>query len=77
LIFKEPLQTHRAIGILHSLCGAILVITRGDPMIIFAGGIGRGELLIFGCVLAWTLYSVFGKTAMKILTPSRLLAGRL
>jgi len=69
LIHKEPLPLRRAAGILLSLAGAVLVITRGHPLDIFAGGVGRGELLIFGCVLSWTLYSIIGKTAMRGLTP--------
>jgi len=69
LIYREPLPPRRAFGILLSLCGAILVITRGQPLTIFDDGIGRGELLIFGCVLSWSLYSVIGKSAMRGLTP--------
>ena len=69
LIHKEGLPARRLLGILLSVCGAILVITRGQPQLIFEGGIGRGELLIFGCVISWTLYSVIGKTAMRGLSP--------
>jgi drug/metabolite transporter (DMT)-like permease len=69
MIHKEPLSVRRVMGILLSLTGAIIVITRGQPLSIFDGGIGRGEFLIFGCVLSWTLYSVIGKTAMRGLTP--------
>lgn len=69
LIHKESLSVGRAFGILLSVTGAIIVITHGQPLTVFDGGIGRGELLIFGCVLSWTLYSVIGKTAMRGLTP--------
>ena len=69
LIYKEQLPARRIIGILLSLTGAIIVITQGRPLAIFGTGIGRGELLIFGCVLSWTLYSVIGKTAMRGLSP--------
>lgn len=69
LIHKEPLSTRRIGGILLSVSGALIVITRGQPLTIFDAGIGRGELLISGCVLSWALYSVIGKTAMRGLTP--------
>ncbi len=69
LIHREPLPKRRIVGILLSVSGAIIVITQGQPLTIFASGIGRGELLIFGCVLSWTLYSVIGKTAMRGLSP--------
>ena len=69
LIYREALPLSRLIGIPLSVIGALVVITRGQPLQIFSGGIGRGELLIFGCVLSWTLYSVIGKTAMCGLSP--------
>lgn len=69
LIHKENLPKRRAAGILLSISGAMIVITRGTPLSIFNSGVGQGELLIFGCVLSWTLYSVIGKTAMRELSP--------
>ena len=69
LLHKEPLPSRRVIGILLSLGGAMIVITQGQPLSIFDTGIGRGELLIFGCVLSWSLYSIIGKTAMRGLSP--------
>lgn len=69
LIHREPLPLRRTLGILLSVFGAIIVITNGHPLSVLDAGIGRGELLIFGCVLSWTLYSVIGKTAMRGLTP--------
>lgn len=69
LIYREPLPLSRIIGIPLSVVGALVVISRGNPALILSGGVGRGELLILGCVLSWTLYSVIGKTAMRGLTP--------
>jgi len=69
LIYRDALPLSRLIGIPLSVVGALVVITRGHPLQILSGGIGRGELLIFGCVLSWTLYSVIGKTAMRGLSP--------
>jgi drug/metabolite transporter (DMT)-like permease len=69
LIYREPLPLSRLIGIPLSVIGALVVITKGDPLLIFSGGIGRGELLIFGCVFSWTSYSIIGKTVMRGLSP--------
>jgi len=69
VVHREPLPWSRGLGILLSVTGAIVVITRGHPAQILAGNVGRGELLIFGCVLSWTLYSVIGQTAMRGLSP--------
>lgn len=69
LIYREKLPPSRMVGIPLSVFGAMVVITRGHPLMILSGGIGRGELLISGCVLSWTLYSIIGKTAMRGLSP--------
>ncbi len=69
LVYREALPLSRIVGIPLSVTGAVVVITRGNPLLLFSGGIGRGELLIFGCVLSWSLYSIIGKTAMRGLTP--------
>ncbi len=69
LIYREVLPLSRIIGIPLSVLGALVVITKGHPALIFSGGLGRGELFIFGCVLSWTLYSIIGKSAMRGLSP--------
>jgi len=69
LIYRERLPFSRIVGIPLSVLGALVVITKGHPLMIISGGIGRGELLISGCVLSWTLYSIIGKAAMRGLSP--------
>jgi drug/metabolite transporter (DMT)-like permease len=69
LLFKETLSLTRISGVILSLSGAVIVITRGDLSGIVAAGIGRGELLILGCVASWTLYSLIGKNTMRGMTP--------
>lgn len=69
LIYRETLPLSRIVGIPLSVIGALVVITRGEPVLIVSDGIGRGELLIFGCVLSWMLYSLIGKSAMRGLSP--------
>src|SRR6056297_3430207 len=69
LLFGEKLTGKKCLGILLSICGAMIVITKGQPATLLDGGIGRGELLIFGCVLSWVVYSLVGRLAMSGLTP--------
>jgi drug/metabolite transporter (DMT)-like permease len=70
LLFRgERLTLLKMVGILLSVSGAVYVISRGNPMEIFAGALGRGELLIFGCVLSWVSYSLIGKVVMKDVLP--------
>ena len=67
--FHEKLTPLKILGILLSVSGAMVVITRGHLSEIFQGGIGAGELLIFGCVVSWVTYSLIGKVVMKDFTP--------
>lgn len=69
VIFKEPLTRFGIVGIMISVAGAVVVITRGDMGSVLAGGVGLGEAYIFGCVLSWVAYSLIGKVALKSLTP--------
>ena len=69
LFFKEPLSWRGAVGVMVSLFGAILVITHGDPLEIFAGSLTLGDLCIAGAMLSWVAYSLLGKKVMGRLTP--------
>lgn len=67
--FKEKLNLIKVAGIFISVSGAVIVITRGNPVEILGGSLGWGELCIFGCVLSWTTYSLIGKAMMNSLSP--------
>jgi drug/metabolite transporter (DMT)-like permease len=69
LFFKETLSTTKIAGILISVSGAVIAISGGNPLALFAGGIGVGDLYIFGCVLSWSAYSLIGKQVMRDLSP--------
>ena len=69
LIFRERLRPLAVLGVFLSLSGAVVVITRGDLVSAFQGGVGWGELFIFFCVLSWVAYSLIGKTVLASLSP--------
>ncbi|MEA3470151.1 MAG: DMT family transporter, partial [Thermodesulfobacteriota bacterium] len=58
---KERLTGINIAGILLCASGAIIVISKGNPLIIIEGGLGSGEFYILGCVVSWVLYSLIGK----------------
>ena len=68
-LFGEAITPIRGFGIILSVCGAIVVISRGNPAALLHGAIGPGELFIFGGVASWVTYSLIGKVAMKELPP--------
>ncbi|HTZ40736.1 MAG TPA: DMT family transporter [Syntrophales bacterium] len=70
LLFRgERMTLLKAAGVALSVSGAVYVITRGNPGEILQGAIGRGELLIFGCVASWVAYSLFGKVVIRNVLP--------
>jgi drug/metabolite transporter (DMT)-like permease len=69
LFMGESLTLYRFIGILISLCGAAVVITQGHLNLLWNGGIGTGEVIIFGCVLSWVSYTLLSKKVMQTVSP--------
>ena len=60
-IFKERLSPLIAAGMLLAVCGAVVVLSHGQPLQLFQGAMGTGELLILGCVVCWVLYTLIGR----------------
>ena len=69
IFFKEKLNFLKLTGLCLSVTGALIVISKGNLFNILELGIGKGELLIFGCVASWVAYSILGKKAMNDLSP--------
>jgi drug/metabolite transporter (DMT)-like permease len=69
LFFRESLTPAKGLGILLGLAGAAIVISRGNPLDLLAGGVGRGELYIAGTVASWVAYTLIGKVILKDFSP--------
>jgi drug/metabolite transporter (DMT)-like permease len=67
--FKERLNWRQMIGIVLSVSGAVLAISKGHLGFLLGGGVGWGDFYIFSCVLSWVAYSLIGKAVMNRLTP--------
>jgi drug/metabolite transporter (DMT)-like permease len=67
--FREKLSLVKIAGIILSVTGAVFVISKGSFHEIVAGGVGWGEIFIFGCVFSWAAYSLIGKAVMDGLSP--------
>jgi len=68
MIFKEKITFTKAVGILCSVSGAVIAISRGNLQDL-SGQLGIGEFYIFMCVLSWVTYSLLGKMVMGKVTP--------
>lgn len=69
LFFRQRLDAKKMAGIFLCLTGATLVISRGDPLSIFTGGVGLGDVYLLACVASWVAYSLIGKVIMKDFSP--------
>lgn len=70
LLFKERLNRAKVAGIAICIAGAGLVIVSRNPQLLAANADAWiGDLLIFGCVLSWGVYSLFSKGLNQTLGP--------
>jgi drug/metabolite transporter (DMT)-like permease len=58
LIFREKVTPLQSLGILVSLCGAVLITARGDFERLLALSFNRGDLLVFSAIACYAGYSV-------------------
>jgi drug/metabolite transporter (DMT)-like permease len=64
LFLHEPLTRARVLGVALALVGVAVELGGGNPLKLFTGPIGYGEVALFGCVIAWSAYTLLGKRIM-------------
>ncbi|MBC8378156.1 MAG: DMT family transporter [Planctomycetes bacterium] len=69
LIFRERLGWIKAAGVMISVSGAVIAISGGDMAVVVSGGLGWGDLMIFGCVISWVAFSLIGKIVVAHVAP--------
>ena len=70
LLFRERLNRAKVAGIVICIAGAGTVIVSRNPQLLAANAHAWiGDLLIFGCVLSWGIYSLFSKSLNDALGP--------
>ena len=67
--FGERLTRPRVIGVLVALVGTAVVIGHGDPIAPLRGSVTRGDVMLFGCALSWSVYTLIGKGVLAGLSP--------
>jgi len=61
LFLHESLTGWRVLGIALALLGVAVELGGGNPVALFAGRAGMGEVALFGCVLSWAAYTLLSK----------------
>src|SRR5471032_3348807 len=70
LLFKERLGRAKVAGIVICIAGASIVIVSRNPQLLATNADAWiGDLLIFGCVLSWGVYSLFSRELNQTLGP--------
>jgi drug/metabolite transporter (DMT)-like permease len=69
LLFGAPMSPTKAAGIGLAMFGCLLVVTNGDPRLLFTGQVGLGEWLIIGCSALWAVYTFVGRRGTCTLSP--------
>ena len=68
LVFGEKLRWAQVLGGLLSLCGAVVVIARGELRHLF-DHFGWGELLALGCPATWAAYTLVSRQIPRSQSP--------
>jgi drug/metabolite transporter (DMT)-like permease len=61
LFLREPITAAKVIGTILALVGVAIELGGGNPFSLLEGGIGKGEIALFGCVVGWSAYTLIGK----------------
>ncbi len=69
VVLKERLGARRWLGVAVALLGVAIVVSKGDLASFAGGGVGVGELLMFGAVTSWALYTILGRKVLGGLSP--------
>ncbi|WLH76757.1 DMT family transporter [Pseudomonas sp. FP2335] len=70
LLFKERLGAGKCLGIALCLGGAgVVIISRNPQLLISTDQAWLGDVLVFGCVVGWGVYSLYSRTLNQSLGP--------
>jgi drug/metabolite transporter (DMT)-like permease len=66
LFLKEKISFKNVIGLVISLVGVLLVLTKGQLHLIIHNSYNQGDLLMIIAILVWTVYSIIGRKTKSI-----------
>nr|WP_239558766.1 DMT family transporter [Peribacillus deserti] len=66
LLLKEKISRINSLGLILSLLGVLIVLTKGQLQQIFHLDYNQGDLIMLAVILVWTLYSIIGRKIKHI-----------
>lgn len=67
VVLHERLTAVSAAGVAIALIGALIVLSQGELAVLVGAGFGAGELLMLVAIVAWTAYTVLGRSGQGTL----------
>ena len=64
ILLKESVDRRQFIGIVISLIGVILIVTKGSLAVITGLEFNRGDIFMLAAMISWSFYSIFIKRHM-------------
>ena len=74
---REMLTWRRGTGLVLSLLGVVVILSRADPEVLAGLRLNRGDLWVLAAVVLWSLYSVLLRRQPLTLPPTVLLAATM
>jgi drug/metabolite transporter (DMT)-like permease len=68
ILYKEKITVRKMVGILISLTGVVIVISRGKVTELLSS-LETGDLFMLGCPLTWAVYTLAARPALRHTTP--------
>lgn len=68
IFYKEKITIRKLVGILISLTGVVIVISRGRVTELLSS-LETGDLFMLGCPITWAMYTLAARPALKHTTP--------
>lgn len=77
LMLRETVRPLQIVGVLISMIGVVVIITKGDPMALASVDFVIGDLIILTGFVAWAIYTVTIRLKPAAMHPNTLLASSM
>jgi len=65
LFLREKISLRQVGGLLISLVGVLIIISRGSSQVLIGLEFNRGDLILTGGVVSWSLYTIIGRLTSR------------
>lgn len=69
LLLKERLPARSVAGIVLSVLGVAVIITRGSWEVVKQSEYNLGDLILLGTQISWNAYTIYGRRLMNVISP--------